>query len=98
MFMPVQSNQGETATRPVSSQIATLTAGCTMIVARNRGPSAGDPPLPLHSRHQVVWSRSRASHGHPSLVSSVLQSRLTPLTLRTISRDGSSAPGTCMGQ
>jgi trehalose 6-phosphate synthase len=38
MFMPVRSNQSETATRPVSSQIASLTAGCNMIVASNRGP------------------------------------------------------------
>jgi trehalose 6-phosphate synthase len=38
MFMPVRSNQSETAARPVSSQIATLTAGCTIIVASNRGP------------------------------------------------------------
>jgi trehalose 6-phosphate synthase len=38
MFMPVRSNQSETATRPLSSQVATLTAGSTMIVASNRGP------------------------------------------------------------
>jgi trehalose 6-phosphate synthase len=38
MFMPVRSNQSETATRPVSSQVATITAGSTMIVASNRGP------------------------------------------------------------
>jgi trehalose 6-phosphate synthase len=36
--MPVRSNQSETATGPISSQIATLTAGCTIIVASNRGP------------------------------------------------------------
>jgi trehalose 6-phosphate synthase len=36
--MPVRSNQSETATIPVSSKIATLMAGHTMIVASNRGP------------------------------------------------------------
>ena len=36
--MPVRPHQTETVTRSIANQIATLTAGYTMIVASNRGP------------------------------------------------------------